>query len=51
MNKAAQSLGRLGGLATAKRGRDYFVRISKLAKIAKQKKKDRQAKQQTEAKA
>ena len=33
-NKAAQELGKLGGNATAKRGKEYYERISKLGKIA-----------------
>jgi len=37
-NKAAQELGKLGGLATAKRGNEYYKRISKLGVEAKKKK-------------
>ena len=41
-NKEAQSLGKLGGLATAKRGSNYYKRISKLGVAVR--KKNREAK-------
>ena len=36
-NKHAQALGRLGGLATKKRGSKYYKRISKLGVEARKK--------------
>ena len=37
-NKHAKALGRLGGLATKKKGKEYYKRISKLGVAARKKK-------------